>query len=61
MTRLAWLIGGVILVLAGFDLLARGWLGSTGWFVAGIGIGIGCAVAGSLLHDALAGSRERLP
>lgn len=51
----------VVLTLVGFDLLARGWLGWTGWFVAGVGLGIGCAVVGSLLHDALAGPRERLP
>ena len=51
----------VVLVLVGFDLLARGWLGWTGWLVAGVGIGIGSGVVGSLLHDALAGPRERLP
>lgn len=51
----------VVLALVGFDLLARGWLGWSGWFVAGIGLGIGCGVVGSLLHDALAGPRERLP
>lgn len=59
--RLAWFIIAVILGLAGFDLLARGWLGWTGWFVSGVGIGIGSAVLGSLVHDALAGPRERLP
>ncbi|HXM57760.1 MAG TPA: hypothetical protein VOB72_20350 [Candidatus Dormibacteraeota bacterium] len=61
MTRLVWFIVAVILVLVGFDLLAREWLGWTGWFVAGVGFGIACAVVGSLLHDALAGTRERLP
>ncbi len=61
MTRLVWFIVAVILVLVGFDLLARDWLGWTGWFVAGIGLGIACGVVGSLLHDALAGPRERLP
>jgi hypothetical protein len=59
--RLAWFIVAIILGLAGADLLARGWLGWTGWFVAGIGLGLGSAVIGSLLHDALAGPRERLP
>jgi hypothetical protein len=60
-TRLVWFIVAVILTLVGFDLLARGWLGWTGWFVSGVGLGVACAVVGSLLHDALAGSRERLP
>ena len=60
MARLGWFVVAVILGLAGADLLVRGWLGWTGWFVAGVGLGIGCAVVGSLLHDALAGSRERL-
>lgn len=61
MTRLTWFIVGVVLGLLGFNLLARDWLGWTGWFLAGIGIGIGSGVLGSLLHDALAGPRERLP
>ena len=61
MTRLVWVILAVVLGLLGFDMLARDLLGWTGWFVAGVGIGIGCAVVGSLLHDALAGPRERLP
>ena len=61
MNRLVWFMIAVVLTLAGFDLLARGWLGWTGWLVAGIGLGIVCGVVGSLLHDALAGSRERLP
>ena len=61
MTRLVWFIVAVILALIGFDLLARGLLGWTGWFVAGVGLGVACAVVGSLLHDALAGPRERLP
>jgi len=61
MSRVAWFLIAVVLALVGFDLLARGWLGWTGWLVAGIGLGIGCGVVGSLLHDALAGTRERLP
>lgn len=61
MNRLAWFLIGVVLVLVGFDLLARGWLGWSGWLVAGVGLGIGSGVIGSLLHDALAGPRERLP
>jgi len=61
MTRLAWLILAVVLALVGFDMLSRDFLGGTGWFVVGVGIGVGCGVVGSLLHDALAGPRERLP
>jgi hypothetical protein len=34
-------------------------LGSAGYVLAGIGVGIGCALLGSLAHDALAGPRER--
>lgn len=61
MTRLIWFIVAVILGLIGFDLLVRGWLDWFGWLLAGVGLGIGTGVVGSLLHDALAGPRERLP
>ena len=61
MVRLGWLLGAVILGLLGFDLLVRQWLGWTGWFVIGVGAGIGCGVLGSLAHDALAGPRHPLP
>lgn len=60
MTRVAWFIVAGILALVGFDMLARDWLGMTGWLVAGVGLGIGIGVVGSLVHDALAGPRERL-
>jgi len=59
MARLMWFILAVILGLAGWDLLARDFLGWTGYFVIGIGIGVGTAVLGSLAHDALAGNLER--
>jgi hypothetical protein len=59
LARLAWFIVAVILALAGADMLARDWLGGTGWFVVGVGAGIFSGVAGSLLYDALAGPRER--
>jgi hypothetical protein len=55
--RLTWFILAVVLALAGWDLLVRSWLGLLGWLVMGIGAGIGVAVLGSLLHDALAGPR----
>ena len=61
MQRLVWLMLAAILGMAGYDLLLRGWLGWTGYVVAGIGIGIGTSVIGSYAHDLLAGSRERLP
>jgi hypothetical protein len=57
--RLTWLIIAVVLGLAGYDLLLRDLLGWTGYFVAGVGIGIASAVVGSYAHDALAGSRGR--
>jgi len=62
MVRLTWFILAVILALVGWDLVIRGWLGLFGWLVMGVGVGIGVAVLGSLLHDALAGptSRPRL-
>ena len=42
--------------MLGYDLLLRDWLGDTGWFVIGVGVGIATAVLGSLAHDALAGT-----
>jgi len=54
--RLIWLIIAAILGLAGYDLLLRELMGWTGYFVAGVGIGIACAVVGSYAHDALAGN-----
>jgi hypothetical protein len=42
--------------LIGLDLLLRSWLGDGGWFLIGVGVGIACAVLGSLAHDALAGT-----
>lgn len=51
--RLAWFIAAVIVAVFGFDLLLRAWLGDAGWFLVGVGVGITCAVLGSLAHDAL--------
>jgi hypothetical protein len=53
----------VVAGLLGFDLLLRDWLGQTGWFLIGVGLGVACAVLGSFAHDALvAGVRgRRLP
>jgi hypothetical protein len=59
-TRLVWALVALVLVLAGWLMLIEGLLGSIGFVVMGVGLGVGCALLGSLLHDALAGPRERL-
>jgi hypothetical protein len=58
--RLVWTLVGLVLALAGWLMLIQAVAGQAGFVVIGIGIGIGCAVLGSLAHDALAGPRERL-
>jgi ABC-type microcin C transport system permease subunit YejE len=58
--RLAWLLAAAILIMTGYDLLARAVLGWAGYVVFGIGIGIASSVIGSYAHDLLAGPRERL-
>ena len=60
MVRLLWTLGGAVLVLTGWEMLIRGLLDWAGWFPIGVGGGIVIAVLGSLAHDALAGTRERL-
>jgi len=59
-TRLVWALLALILGLAGWLMLVDDVLGIAGFVVVGVGVGIGCAVIGSLAHDALAGPRERL-
>ena len=59
-TRLVWALIAVVVGLAGWLMLIQGVLGQVGYVVIGIGVGVGCAVIGSLAHDALAGPRERL-
>jgi hypothetical protein len=59
-TRVVWVLVALILGLAGWLMLINGVLGVSGYVVVGVGVGIGCAVLGSLAHDALAGPRERL-
>ena len=58
--RLIWALVALVLGLAGWLMLIEGVLGISGYVVVGVGVGIGCAVVGSLAHDALAGPRERL-
>ena len=55
-----WSMVALILGLGGWDLLVRGVFGDAAWIVVGVGVGIAIGVVGSLAHDALAGSRERL-
>ncbi len=59
-TRLVWALVALVLGLAGWLMLINDFLGVSGFIVVGVGVGIGCAVIGSLAHDALAGPRERL-
>jgi hypothetical protein len=59
-TRVVWGLVALILGLAGWLMLINSVLGISGYVVVGVGVGIGCAVVGSLAHDALAGPRERL-
>jgi hypothetical protein len=54
MERLAWLVVALVIAMIGYDLLVRDWLGDSGWFLIGVGVGIISAVLGSLAHDALA-------
>ena len=58
--RLVWTLVAFVLALAGWLMLIQAVAGQAGFVVIGIGLGIGCAVIGSLAHDALAGPRERL-
>jgi hypothetical protein len=57
--RLIWALVALVLGLAGWLMLIEGVLGISGYVVIGVGVGIACAVLGSLAHDALAGPRER--
>ncbi|MDP9326196.1 MAG: hypothetical protein M3O87_06640 [Candidatus Dormibacteraeota bacterium] len=54
MTRLLWALVAVVLCLVGYYLSLYDALAWVGFVVLGVGLGIGAAVLGSLLHDALA-------
>ena len=59
MDRLTWLVLALVLLLAGIYLLllrAGEWLA---YLVAGVGAGIGLALIGSIIHDALAAPHHR--
>lgn len=58
--RLVWALVALVLGLTGWLMLINAFLGISGYVLIGVGVGIGCAVIGSLAHDALAGPRERL-
>ena len=58
--RLIWMLVALVLALAGWLMLIQDLAGQSGFILIGVGVGIGCAVLGSLAHDALAGPRERL-
>jgi len=59
-TRLVWALIAIVSGLSGWLMLIQGVFGEAGYVVIGVGVGVGCAVIGSLAHDALAGPRERL-
>jgi hypothetical protein len=57
MDRLAWGLATAVLVLFGLYLRRHLPVDSVGYLLIGVGAGIGCALAGSLLRDAFAGER----
>ena len=52
-TRLTWALVAVVLGLLGYYLTLIDVVAWGGFIIAGVGIGIGLAVLGSLVHDAL--------
>jgi hypothetical protein len=52
MDRIGWLLGALVLVLSGIYLLGYG-LDLPGYLALGVGLGVGCAVTGSWLHDVM--------
>ena len=59
MDRLTWLLLALVLLLGGLYLhvhLAGDWLA---FLVAGVGAGIGMALAGSVIHDAFVNPRQQ--
>lgn len=58
MDRLAWGLLAMVLVLAGLYLPGHLPLGWVSYLILGVGGGIGIALAGSLLRDALTRDRQ---
>jgi hypothetical protein len=54
-----WALAALVLGLGGWYLLLLGIADWLAYLLIGVGVGIGCAVVGSLAHDALAGTNER--
>jgi hypothetical protein len=59
MERGLWALSALVLGLAGWYLLMLGIASWLAYLLIGVGLGIGCAVVGSLAHDALAGTSGR--
>jgi hypothetical protein len=59
MERGLWALSGLVLALGGWYLLLLGIAVWVDYLLIGVGVGIGCAVVGSLAHDALAGTNEK--
>jgi len=53
--RLAWGLAALVLVLTGLYLRRHLPVDGVSYLLIGLGAGIGCALAGSLLRDAFAG------
>lgn len=58
MDRLAWALLAMVLVLAGLYVPGHLSVGWVSYLILGVGTGIGIALAGSLLRDALTRNRE---
>ena len=56
MERGLWALAALVLGLGGWYLLLLGVADWLAYLLIGVGVGIGCAVLGSLAHDALAGT-----
>jgi len=56
--RLAWGLLAMVLILGGLYLLGHLSVDWVSYLMLGVGAGIGVALAGSLLRDALTGNRQ---
>jgi hypothetical protein len=59
MERGLWALAALVLGLGGWYLLLLDIAGWLAYLLLGVGVGIGCAVVGSLAHDALAGTNRK--